>query len=41
MRPTIRPYRKGIENGMSRSAQCSRKFENGVPLSSGCAELAL
>ncbi len=40
-RPSIRPNRKGIANAISSCDQSSSVFVNGVPLSNGCAELAL
>ena len=41
MRPSMRPYRNGNENGISSSAAMCRKSVNGVPDSNGCAEFAL
>ena len=41
MRPSMRPYRNGNENGISNSTAMCRKSVNGVPDSNGCAELAL
>ena len=40
-RPSMRPYRNGIANGISRRPQISSRFVNGVGFSYGCAELAL
>ena len=41
MRPSIRPYRNGNENGISEQPAMWRKSVNGVPDSNGCAEFAL
>ena len=41
MRPSMRPYRKGNEKGISSSTAMCRKSVNGVPDSNGCAEFAL